>query len=109
MHTAAVGLGHGTQESGCGALAVGPGHMDGGRQTMMRIAQFLEQGPNPVEPKIDCLGMQGNQTIKNRFRVFHLMHFLSGELVMRRKARGQFRLAYWTKRILHFSKCRMRG
>ena len=47
------------------SLAVGSGHMDHRRQALLGVAQTLQQTQHAPQRKIDDLGMQTRQAVKN--------------------------------------------
>ena len=49
----------GTEESAGRALAVGPGNMEHRRQILVRAAERVEQGIDPIEPQLVVVDMLG--------------------------------------------------
>ena len=70
MDFEACGLGHGAQEGDGGALAVGPRHMDHGRQSPLRVPERRAQGGHPLQRQIDPLGVPLSEALRNGVHVF---------------------------------------
>lgn len=58
MHARTGGFQDRPQERGRRTLAVGPGNMDDGRQTLVRLAELGEEAFDAPERQVDQLGMQ---------------------------------------------------
>ena len=65
VHAQAGGLEPRTHHGDRGALAVGARDVDHGRQGVLRVAQRVQEPPDPVEHQVDALGVQRHEPIEH--------------------------------------------